>query len=242
VPDRIVLLAQSRIEQQSPDDRRLLKAASVFGRHFWLEGVKAVLGSQGTQRVVGTVLADLVDSEFVVDQQLSRIGGHKEYQFSSGLLRDAAYSLLGEDEKEDLHRRAAEWLERNGDSDPRAIAVHFSLGGEPDRAKRHYLAAAEQALAGDDLDAAISCAEEGLSAGARGIDAVRLRLVQAEAHKWRGDNSLAFKAAQASFARAEEGTSEWFRAEAESAVAAGKTGKKESSHAIVKELLESNPH
>src|SRR5690606_39738911 len=64
----------------------------------------------------------------------------------------SAYSLLAEDEKEDSHRRAAEWLEKNGDSDPLAVAVHFSLGGEPDRAKRHYLAAAEQALAGDDLE------------------------------------------------------------------------------------------
>lgn len=241
VPDRVVLLAQSRIEQQTMDERRLLKAASVFGRQFWLGGAVAVMGPQSTGRLSEKVLSDLVENEFVVEHQLSRIGGQREYQFASGLLRDAAYSLLGEEEKEEGHLRAADWLEKNGDADPLAVAMHFSLGGEPDRAKPYYLRAAEQALAGDDLDAAVACAEEGLSAGARGVEAIRLRLVQAEAHKWRGDNAQAFRAAQAAFARAEEGTAEWFRAAAESAVAAGKTGKMESSIAIAKELLESSP-
>lgn len=241
VPDRVVLLAQSRIEQQSLDERRLLKAASIFGRQFWLGGASAVIGPQSTGRLIEKVLAELVENEFIVEHQLSRIGGQREYQFSSGLLRDAAYSLLGEEEREEGHLRAADWLEKNGDADPLAVAMHFTLGGEPDRAKPYYLLAAEQALAADDLDAAVACAEEGLSAGARGQEAIRLRLVQAEAHKWRGDNAQAFRAAQAAFARAEEGTAEWFRAAAESAVAAGKTGKKESSIAIAKELLESSP-
>ncbi len=241
VPDRVVLLAQSRIEQQSQDERRLLKAASIFGRQFWLDGARAVMGPHSTNRLIDKVLSDLVENEFVVEHQLSRIGGQRQYQFSSGLLRDAAYSLLGEEEKEDGHLRAADWLEKNGDADPLAVAMHFTLGGEPDRAKPHYLSAAEQALAGDDLDAAVACAEEGLAAGARGQEAIRLRLVQAEAHKWRGDNAQAFRCAQAAFARAEEGTPEWFRAAAESAVAAGKIGKKESSIAIAKELLESSP-
>lgn len=241
VPDRVVLLAQSRIEQQSVDERRLLKAASVFGRQFWLSGAVAVMGPQSTSRSTENVLADLVENEFVVEHQVSRIGGQREYQFSSGLLRDAAYSLLVEDEKEEGHVRAADWLERNGDADPLAVAMHFSLGGQPERARAYYLRAAEQALAGDDLEAAVACAEEGLSAGALGVEAIRLRLVQAEAHKWRGDNAQAFRVAQAAFARAEEGTAEWFRAAAECAVAAGKTGKQESSIAIAKELLDSSP-
>lgn len=241
VPDRIVLLAQSRIEQRSSDERRLLKAASVFGRQFWLSGAKAVLGPQSTNRVVDVVLDDLVEDEFVFEHELSRLGGEREYQFSSSLLRDAAYSLLGEEEREQAHLRAATWLERNGDSDPLAVALHFTLGGEPDRAKPHYLVAAEQALSGDDLDGAISCAEEGLSAGATGRDAVRLRLVHAEASKWRGDNATAFRSAQAAFARAEESTPEWFRAAAEAAVAGGKIGKKETSLAIAQDLLESSP-
>lgn len=241
VPDRVVLLAQSRIEQQTLDERRLLKAASIFGRQFWLGGASAVIGPLSTGRLLDKVLSDLVENEFVIEHQLSRIGGQREYQFSSGLLRDAAYSLLGEEEREEGHLRAADWLEKNGDADPLAVAMHFTLGGEPDRAKPYYLLAAEQALAGDDLEAAIACSEEGLSAGAGGQEAIRLRLVQAEAHKWRGDNAQAFRAAQAAFARAEEGTTEWFRAAAESAVAAGKIGKQESSLAIAKELLESSP-
>lgn len=238
VPDRMVLLAQSRIEQQSADERRLLEAASVFGRQFWLGGASDVLFHDRLTRPLEAVARDLVEGEFIVEREMSRLGGEQEFEFASGLLRDAAYSLLDEQEREEAHSRAAAWLERNGESDPLAIAMHFSLGGEGDRARPHYLAAAEQALAGDDLEAAISCAEEGLGAGATGPDAVRLRLVHAEASKWRGDNAIAFKSAQAAFARAEDGTSEWYRAAAEAAVAAGKIGKKESSVALAKELME----
>ncbi len=241
VPDRVVLLAQSRIEQQNSDERRLLKAASVFGRQFWSGGAEAVLGPASTSKMTDRVLRDLQEAEFIVEHELSRLGGETEFQFASGLLRDAAYSLLAEEEKENAHLRAAEWMEKNGDSDPLAVAMHFTLGGEPDRARRHYLRAAEQALSGDDLDAAISCAEEGLAAGAGGPDAVRLRLVFAEANKWRGDNAQAFRAAQAAFARAEEGTALWYRAAGEAAVAAGKIGKRETALGLAKELLESEP-
>lgn len=241
VPDRIVLLAQSRISQQSPDERKLLKAGSVFGGQFWEAGAKAVLSGEGTTRPLNSLLRDLIENEFIFEHELSALGGQREFQFASGLLRDAAYSLLGEEEKEQAHLRAASWLERSGDSDPLAVAMHFTLGGEVEKARSHYLLAAEQALSGDDLDAAISCAEEGLAAGARGPDFVRLSLVLAEAHRWRGDNSGAFRSAQKAFARAEEGSSSWYRAAAEAAVAAGKIGKDESSLAIAKELLESSP-
>src|SRR5690606_12794921 len=100
-------------------------AASVFGRQFWLGGAKAVLGPQSTNRLVDAVLHDLVENEFIMEHELSRLGGEREYQFASGLLRDAAYSLLGEEEREQAHLRAATWLERNGDSDPLAVALHF---------------------------------------------------------------------------------------------------------------------
>lgn len=239
VPDRVVLLAQSRIEQQSFDERRVLQAGSVFGREFWLGGIRAVLGAEIAAKNLDAITRDLAESEFILENEMSRLGGEREYQFSSSLLRDAAYSLLDDDDREVAHLRAAQWLERNRESDPLAIAMHFTLGGEADRARPYYLRAAEQALAGDDLDAAISCAEEGLGAGARGKDAVLLRLVHAEASKWRGDNALAFRSAQAAFARAEESSAEWYRAAAEAAVAAGKTGKTETSLAIAKELLES---
>jgi len=239
VPDRIVLLAQSRIESQSLEERRVLKAASVFGRQFWQGGAKAVLEGEGSARPLKALLRDLVESEFIMEHELSALGGEREFQFASGLLRDAAYSLLGEDEKEQAHLKAASWLEKNGDSDPLAVAMHFTLGGEVERARSHYLEAAEQALSGDDLNAAISCAEEGLAAGARGPDLVRLRLVLAEANRWHGDNAAAFRSAQKAFARAEDGTESWYRAAAEAAVAAGKIGKHESSLAIARDLIES---
>lgn len=241
MPDRVVLLAQSRIELHGLEERRLLEAASVFGREFSLGGVRALLPADVFAGNLQAIARDLTDSEFIFEQETSRLGAEKHYQFASGLLRDAAYSLLEDQQRDAAHLRAAAWLETNGEGDPLTIAMHFTLGGEVERARRYYLLAAEQALGGDDLEGALSCAEEGLAAGARGHDAVRLRLVHAEASKWRGDNAQCFRSAQAAFARAEEGSHDWCRAAAEAAVAAGKTGKPETSLAIAKELLAATP-
>ncbi len=45
VPETVLAMAQSRIEEQDAEARRILRAASVFGQTFWRSGVAALLGS-----------------------------------------------------------------------------------------------------------------------------------------------------------------------------------------------------
>ena len=237
VPDRILLLGQSRIGQLSSDARRAVRLGSIFGRHFWAGAVRHLLGRDRAKNL-DVIKAELIDAELVVKKDLSRFPDEEELEFSSGLLRDAAYSLLSDDEKERAHARAAEWLEARGDADALPIAMHFTLGGEAERARPHYLRAAVEALSGNDFEQALSCVEEGLSTGPEGHLTIELQLVCAEAARWRGDNERALQAASWVRKAARPGSPAWFRATADAGVAASKSGKPRDCVQMAHELLE----
>ncbi len=237
VPDRVVLLAQSRIEQLTLLERRVMEAGSVYGRRFSEPGVLSVLQAGASHQQVREALRELVDAEVLLQRDSRTQGEELLYEFSSGLLRDAAYSLIDGDEREEAHCKAAEHLERAGDGERLAIALHFSLGGALDRARPHYLGAAEQALSGDDMANAVACAEEGLSCGAQGSEAARLHLIHAEASKWRGDHAQALASARKAAEASELEPGLWFRSLAESAVAAGKLGQRNLAFDLGSKLL-----
>ncbi len=239
VPDRVVLLAQSRIEQLTPMERRILEAGSVFGRRFSAAGLESVLPPNTNRAQIKDALRELVDAEVLLKRDSRTQGEELLYEFSSGLLRDAAYSLISGDEREEAHCKAAEYLENAGEGERLAIALHFSLGGALDRARPHYLGAAEQALSGDDMGNAVACAEEGLSCGAQGSEAARLHLIHAEASKWRGDHATALASARKAAEHSEADSEVWFRAVAEAAVAAGKLGQRTLAFELGKQLLAS---
>src|SRR5690606_11800109 len=161
-----------------------------------------------------------------------------ELQFASGLLRDAAYSLLSDDQKERAHARAAEWLEKLGEVEALPIAMHFALGGEQERARPHYVRAAREALSGNDFEAVRSCVEEGLSGGAQGELAVELHLLSAEAARWQGDNSRALRAAKAALTGSTRGSASWFRAAGEACVLSAKSGRPSQCVALASDLLQ----
>ncbi|HXS19258.1 MAG TPA: protein kinase, partial [Polyangiaceae bacterium] len=237
VPDRVVLLAQSRIEQLSILERRVLEAGSVFGRRFSEPGVAAVVGADLSSSQIKDALRELVDNEVLVSRDAHTQATDLLYEFSSGLLRDAAYSLVDGDDREEAHCRAAEHLEKTGDAEHLAVALHFSLGGALDRARPHYLGAADQALSADDMENAVACAEEGLSCGAQGLEAARLYLIHAEANKWRGDHAAALSSAKKAVDVAVSAPDLWFRALGEAAVAAGKLGQRGLAVDLGQQLL-----
>src|SRR6185437_7588383 len=89
------------------------------------------------------------------------------------------------------HRLGATWLERAGESDAMALAEHHRRGGQGARAVGFFLKAAEQALRGEDLDAAIARADRGLACGARGDEEIALLSVRGEASTFKGDVAVA---------------------------------------------------
>lgn len=182
LPDTVLAMAEGRLERLGAGARRILRAASVFGHAFWVNGVASLVDDR--RENVIELLRELARREFVVPSPSSRFRGEEEYAFRHVLVRDAAYDMLPERDRVRGHRQAAAWLEAAGERDAIVMAEHLERGGEPQGAVVWYLWAAEQAFEGNDLDAVFARAERGIQCGATGAVLGELRLLQAEALGW----------------------------------------------------------
>ena len=234
LPETVLAMAQARIEEQDADARRILRAASVFGQTFWRSGVAALLGGADP----GAWLSALADLEVISGPREGRFPGEAEHSFQHALVREAAYGMLTPDDLALGHRLAASWLEEKGESDAMVLAEHFERGGEPDRAAVGYARAAAQAFEGHDLEAALARAQRGIACYSSppdltpGEDAAttdrglsgELFVLQARAHRWRGENAEAERAGDEAMRRLLPGCAAWCDAAGEVVMAGGKLG------------------
>lgn len=212
-PERILLLAQSELLRLEPDARRVLEAVSVLGLHFWSGAARHLIGHGALGRPFDVVKRQLLESGLVHVRPVSRFEAEEELEFASASLRDAAYALLGESSREELHGRAADWLTEQGESDPLPVAMHYTLGGQLDLARKHYLRAAQEAMTRYDDDAVITASEEALSHGpSRSEEVLEIRLLFATALYHRGDPRAALPTLQPVLDRTEPGAPLWCRA------------------------------
>ncbi|WP_437521775.1 AAA family ATPase [Sorangium sp. So ce726] len=205
-PETALAMVQARLEVLEVEERRALRAASVFGETFWEGGVAALVGGAP----VAPRLGELARRELIQRRHEARVAGEVEYGFRHALVREAAYGMLTERDRRIGHALAGDWLEQTGGADAMALAEHFEIGGAPLRAAEAYLRAAEEALRGNDLVAALERADRGIGCGAAGETAGRLRRVQAEAYAWRGDLALALERGIEAIACVERGSVVWF--------------------------------
>jgi hypothetical protein len=175
LPGTVLAMLHARIESMGTEARRMLRAASIFGKTFWKGGLMALLGSHAvsiTDPIDNTradqLLAQIEETEVIVRSDESRFSGEEEYVFRHALLQEAAYSTLTPEDRALGHRLAGEWLELTGEREAGVLAEHFDRGEDPERALVWYHRAGEQALLGGDLSAALAWAERGLAAGAEG--------------------------------------------------------------------------
>ncbi|MEI8258905.1 MAG: hypothetical protein WCJ30_24820, partial [Deltaproteobacteria bacterium] len=161
------------------DARRLAQAASVFGQTFWVEGVVSLR----TVLDVAPALAELAKAEIAVPRHASRFSQTTEYAFRHALVRDAAYAMLVDSERRDLHARAAAWLEKAGEIDPAVVGQHYENGGRPALAIAHFARAAATALAESAFEEAERYATRALDAGPDPAVAVETLLLRAEARR-----------------------------------------------------------
>ena len=208
LPSTVIAMVQARLDELDPDARRVLRAASVFGQTFWKGGVTALLG--GAQ--VEWRLARLTEQEVISLRAGLRFTGEEEFTFRHAMMREAAYATLTDEDRRLGHRLAGEWLARAGETDAMVLAGHFEKGKELARAIGWYRRAAEQAYEGNDLDALLARAARGVACGAHGEDLGALRLLQAEAHRWRGEPTEAEQRSSEAMERLREGTALWYGA------------------------------
>jgi eukaryotic-like serine/threonine-protein kinase len=224
LPESVLASAEARILALAPEARRVLRGASVFGRIFHEGGVLALLGEGGDASATLEWLGVLCDREFVERRAAFRYEEHAEYVFRHALLCDAAYAMLTDDDRKLGHALAGGWLEKLGEPDASVLAEHFARGAELDRAAVWFARAAEQALEGHDFVNAIVRAERGIACGASGAELGALKLLQAEAYRWRGEFAEASARAAEGAGALKPGTVGWFRAVDEILTACGRLG------------------
>jgi tetratricopeptide (TPR) repeat protein len=228
LPGSLLAVLQSRLERLDPAARRALRAASIFGETFWMQGVGAVLGEEsgaghGSVRDVTWMLDHLSEQELVSRRPESRFAGAREYVFRHAHVRDAAYGTLTEEDRKTGHALAGEWLERQGERDALVLAEHFERGGEFDRATVAYRRAAEQSMEANDMRGALARAEIAARAESA-VDRAAMRLFQAEAHRWLGEIGRAKERATEALALLRPYSDAWYEAIGIVAEAHGRVG------------------
>ncbi|HRI55352.1 MAG TPA: hypothetical protein PLW65_34700, partial [Pseudomonadota bacterium] len=181
--ETVVAMLQARIGQLEAGPRRVVRAAAVFGQTFWRGGVARLLGTTADAPELAHWLTALVHAEIIEPHPATRLPTEHEYVFRHGLVRDAAYGLLTDDDLHTGHRLAAEFLVAAGSREPAAIAEHYERGGDRAAAAPFYARAAEQALSSFDSKSALAHVEHGLGCGADGDSLAILRSVEVAA--WR---------------------------------------------------------
>jgi hypothetical protein len=236
VPETVLGMLQARLERLDVETRRVLRAASVFGGSFPRSGVAALCGVGSHVR---EVLAALEEHELVERRGDGRFPGDAEFVFRHALVRDAAYASLTEDDRVLGHRLAGRWLEEKGDPDAVTLAQHFERAHDSAAAVRWFRRAAEQALDGFDLEAAVSRATRGIACGAEGEALGALRLLQSEAHLWRGDLVGAEREALHAMRDLPRGSARWFKAALGLLMQSASLGREDQIERFIRELAES---
>jgi class 3 adenylate cyclase len=178
VPETVQAILSARINRLQETDRRLLQAASVIGREFALEPLKAIAGISDTE--LDASLARLRSADF-----LRRRG--REYAFKHGLTHEVTYGSIIKDRRRSLHARLLTIFEKSFADKIEAhldrLAHHAHGGGLWASAARYYYRAGVSANARSAhreaqsfLENAIFCLEQ-LPESQRSIaDAVDYRL------------------------------------------------------------------
>lgn len=219
LPESVLSMVQSRILRLDSFSRRVLRAASVFGRVFHRGGLTQMLGigHGGTsldaeKRTLDDALSTLVDKEFVTPRHPSRFAGEEEFVFTHALIQESAYAMLTADDRQLGHRLAAEFLRHVGEHDAMVLAEHCVLGGVSDLAIVFLQQVVSEALTGNDFRAALTYADRALDLGAEGSVRGTLLAMKAEAHQWLGEFRAAIDSAESALRLLPAGSAAFYHA------------------------------
>ncbi len=148
LPDTVRGVLQARLDGLAPQQKEILKVASVVGRVFWVGALRELLPDVPADELA-TLLDALRARELVKPQPTSSVSGERELSFSTQALCDAAYQLVPRAQSVALHRKVADWLGARGElweGGHANLAAHLEAAGDRARARRLYLNAARHAV------------------------------------------------------------------------------------------------
>jgi hypothetical protein len=165
LPETVLAMIEARLGSLDHEQRRVLRAASIFGEACWEGGLSRLMGGELDPVRLHHCLAQLVEQELLLPRPESRFAGERELAFRHALLREGAYAQLTAHDRQLGHRLAADWLEQHGEPSHAVLALHLERGGELERAGLRYASAAQADNLGADRDAALSHARSALRCG-----------------------------------------------------------------------------
>lgn len=140
LPDSVEKVISQRIDDLSPELRRLVRIASVFGNRFQEQDMDAVLAVEAPELSI-----DVPGLEEILER-----AGEQAWAFRHALYRDVAYEGLPFRRRQQLHLGVGSSLEQRT-SKPDAIApllsVHFAAAKARDKAWHYSTVAGDQASA-----------------------------------------------------------------------------------------------
>jgi predicted ATPase len=167
LPETVLAMLHARLRGLDDGARRALRAASVFGQICWRSALDDLLGGALDPPALDRIVAELERAEIVATRGASRFGGETELAFRHALVRDAAYSMLTDEDQRRGHLLAGAWLERHGEANAKVLAEHFERGAATDedrlRAVSFWARAAGHALDATAIESATEHAERGLA-------------------------------------------------------------------------------
>ena len=133
VPSNVIDTVLKRVRGLGPEVRHLLDVASVIGREFSVRPLASAAGLDVSE------IGDRLDR--AIDENVVKRLGHGRYIFDHGLIREALYESLPEQQRAALHGRVGAALEETGvDSSGENLAeiAHHYLRAALDDARAPY--------------------------------------------------------------------------------------------------------
>ena len=178
LPPTIEGAVQARLDGLGPDAREAIRRAAVLGDEASAADLEG-LGVEGAAE-----LLESLEHEGLV-RRTGRIEGETaRYELATPLLAEAAYRMLGDDARRELHRLAAAMLEAH--RAPELVASHYERGGMPRRAAELYARAALEASRRADASATEELGERAIALGPSAADRFDVLEALAEANEVRG--------------------------------------------------------
>ena len=133
IPGSLRDLLAARLDAVSASAKETAQLASVLGREFRYEVIRAV--SHKAESLVRADMRELINAGLIYQRRSARA---ERYLFKHALLRDSAYESMMRSTRQQLHERVANILrERFPEierTQPEVLARHFADGGHPDSA------------------------------------------------------------------------------------------------------------
>jgi len=144
LPETVQGLIAARLDGLSPEEKRIVQDASIYGKVFWAGAVDADEDP----------LHSLDRKGILRRERRSAVGGETQYVFRHVLVRDVAYGQIPRAARGEKHVAAADWIESLGRADDHAelVAHHLAAAAElgievGDRARITFRRAGDRARA-----------------------------------------------------------------------------------------------